>query len=295
MTSPADGNLTVSRALDLAHDRESRVDLRILLAHVLRRPIAWLLTHPEALLDDASCARFEHLRQRRQQGEPVAYLTGEREFHGLPFLVSPHVLIPRPETELLVDCVLEEFPLGRAGRVLDLGTGSGAIAVTLACRRPHLHISASDCDAAALAVAQQNALRLAPAVQIDFRLGDWLSPLQGERFDAIVSNPPYIRDGDPHLHSAELRFEPSGALVGGANGLRDLASIIEQAPEHLVAGGYLALEHGYDQSEAVQALMRLAGFVSIRSHSDLAGIPRVTEGRRCIDQPNTPDYAQGLS
>ena len=295
MTAAAEDKLTVSRALDLAHDRESRVDLRVLLAHVLDRPIAWLLTHPEALLDDALCAQFLDLLKRRQQGEPVAYLTGEREFHGLPFAVSPQVLIPRPETELLVDCLLEEFPLGRAGRVLDLGTGSGAIAVTLACRRPHLHISASDCNQGALAMAQHNALRLAAAVQIDFRLGDWLTPVHGERFDAIVSNPPYIRRGDPHLESGDLRFEPSAALVGGEDGLRDLETIIAQAPDHLVAGGFLAVEHGYDQSDAVQARMRLAGFVSIRSHNDLAGIPRVTEGRRCIDQPNTPGYAQRLS
>ena len=286
---------TVADALATAHDREERTDLRVLLAYVFGRPIAWLLAHPEAPLGEAAGQHYAGLCRRRQLGEPVAYLVGEREFHGLSFEVTPQVLIPRPETELLVDRLLEMFAPGTPGHILDLGTGSGAIAITLACRRPHLHIVASDREAGALEVARRNAVRLGAGGRIDFRLGDWFSILQGERFDAIVSNPPYIAEGDSHLAQGDLRFEPQTALVAGPDGLSDLTTIAGGAQAHLRPGGRLLLEHGHDQATAVRRLLATAGFVDIRSTHDLAGIERVTTGRRCIDQPDTPGYAQKLS
>jgi release factor glutamine methyltransferase len=287
--------LSVADALALAHDRDERVDLRILLAHVLGRPIAWLLAHPEAPLDDEAGGRFEALRAERKAGAPIAYLVGEREFHGLSFEVGPVALIPRPETELLVDRLLELFPPGSPGQVVDLGTGTGAIAVTLACRRPHLRIVATDLAPATLDLARRNATRLGASGRIDFRLGDWFETLVDERFDVIVSNPPYIAEDDPHLMLGDLRFEPRTALAGGADGLRDLATIIARAPQHLRSGGSLLLEHGHDQAEAVRQRMAVAGLTEIHSTRDLSGIERITAGRWRIDQPDAPDYAQGLT
>jgi release factor glutamine methyltransferase len=286
--------LTVAEALSRAQGRDERIDLRMLLGHALERPLAWLLTHADAPLGAAAQAEFEALWTRRRAGEPVAYLIGEREFHGLTFSVEPAVLIPRPETELLVDALLALFAPGMPGCVADLGTGSGAIAVTLACRRPQLHVIATDRDPSALDVAQRNAIRLGAGQQIHFRLGDWCAALAGERFDAIVANPPYIAEHDPHLVTGDLRFEPRHALVGGADGLRDLSTIIAGAPRHLRPGGHLLLEHGHDQAEAVRARMTAAGFDEVCSSPDLAGIERITLGRWLIDQPDAPDYAQGL-
>jgi len=291
--TPSLQTLTVEAALNQAHDRCERIDQRMLLAHAMDRPTAWLFAHPEAVMSEEENQRYSELLTRRQNGEPIAYLIGEREFHGLSFEVSSAVLIPRPETELLVDRLLEAFPAGVAGRIADLGTGSGVIAVTLAVRRPLLNIIAVDRDEAALEIAIRNAERMGVKNRIEFRLGQWFSNLKGEQFDAVVSNPPYIAALDQHLSEGDLRFEPRTALVGGPDGLLDLAAIIDLAPSHLPVGGLLALEHGYDQAGVVRRLMTMAGFVNIQSTLDLAGIERVTAGRYRVDHSETPGYAQG--
>jgi release factor glutamine methyltransferase len=285
--------LTVESALSQAHDRCERIDQRMLLAHAMERPIAWLLAHPEAVLTEQENQLYSELLGRRENGEPIAYLIGEKEFHGLTFEVTSSVLIPRPETELLVDRLLEIFPPGLSARVADLGTGSGVIAVTLAARRPLLNIIAVDKDEAALAVAKRNAERMGVKDRIEFCVGQWFSNLKGEQFDAVVSNPPYIAALDVHLSQGDLRFEPRGALVGGPDGLLDLAAIIDLSPSHLPLGGLLALEHGYDQAGVVRRLMEMAGFVNIQSSKDLAGIERVTAGYFRVDRSETPGYAQG--
>jgi len=284
--------LTVEAALSQAHDRCERVDQRMLLAFVMARPIAWLLAHPEAVLNEQENQLYSDLLGRRQNGEPIAYLIGEKEFHGLSFEVTSDVLIPRPETELLVDRLLEAFPDGVPARVADLGTGSGVIAVTLASRRPLLSIVAVDRDEAALAVAKRNAERMGVINRIEFRVGQWFSNLKGEQFDAVVSNPPYIAALDKHLSEGDLRFEPKGALVGGPDGLLDLAAIIDLTPSHLPLGGLLALEHGYDQAGVVRRLMEMAGFVNIQSSMDIAGIERVTAGHYRVDRTESPGYAR---
>jgi release factor glutamine methyltransferase len=291
-TQPLVSTLTVEAALNQAHDRCERIDQRMLLAHAMARPIAWLLAHPEALLSEQENQLYSEHLERRQNGEPIAYLIGEKEFHGLSFEVTPAVLIPRPETELLVDRLLEAFPAGVSGKVVDLGTGSGVIAVTLACRRPLLDIVAVDRDEAALEVAIRNAERMGVRNKIEFRLGRWFSNLKEEQFDAVVSNPPYIAAQDQHLSEGDLRFEPKGALVGGPDGLLDLAAIIDLSPSHLSLGGLLALEHGYDQAGVVRRLMEMAGFVNVQSALDIAGIERVTAGRYRVDRSETPGYAR---
>lgn len=293
--SAAAAGLTVAEALAQARHHEERVDLRILLGHALDRPLSWLLAHAEEPLDSAVQARFEDLCARRRNGEPVAYLTGEREFHGLSLRVTPAVLIPRPETELLVDCALALLAAGRPGRVADLGTGSGAIAVALAFRRPLLQVVATDLSQAALDVAAANARRFGLDGRCSLRQGAWCEALGGERFDCIVSNPPYIADHDPHLFQGDLRFEPAGALAGGPDGLRDLETIIAAAGRHLNRGGHLLLEHGYDQAERVRARLLAAGFTEVRSERDLAGIERVSLGRWHVDHARSADYAQGLT
>lgn len=290
---PKGNTLTVEAALNQAHDRCERIDQRMLLAHAMDRPIAWLLAHPEAVLTEQENQLYSELLARREYGEPVAYLIGEKEFHGLSFAVTPAVLIPRPETELLVDRLLEAFPVGMSARVADLGTGSGVIAVTLACRRPHLNIIAVDRDQTALDIAEKNAKRMGVQNRIEFRQGQWFSTLQKEQFDAVVSNPPYIAEQDDHLTQGDLRFEPKGALVGGPDGLLDLAAIIDLTPSHLAMGGLLALEHGYNQAGVVRRLMEMAGFVKIESTLDIAGIERVTAGHYRVDPSETPGYARG--
>jgi release factor glutamine methyltransferase len=224
---------------------------------------------------------FGELTQRRACGEPVAYLTGKREFYSLDFKVTPAVLIPRPETELLVDLALERIPVDRSLKVLDLGTGSGAIALTIARHRPLASIIAVDVSIEAIAVAKSNAEQL-DAHNVRIMKGDWYDGLAGERFDLIVSNPPYVASADPHLARGDLRFEPSIALTDGGDGLDCLRSIIGSAPAHLVTGGTLLVEHGYDQAEACRRLMNNAGIGAIICHSDLAGIPRISGGIRMI-------------
>ncbi|MBF5003608.1 peptide chain release factor N(5)-glutamine methyltransferase [Diaphorobacter caeni] len=256
----------------------ARVDAQMLMLHAAGQPTharAWLITHDSDELTDAQRAQWDELRQRRLQGEPVAYLIGQKEFFGLTLHVDARVLDPRPDTETLVDWALELLPGdGTNLRLVDLGTGSGAIALALQRERPKAEIWAVDASADALAVASGNAARL--KLPVNFAHGSWLSPLQGP-FDAIVSNPPYIPSADPHL--ADLTHEPLSALASGGDGLDDIRLIIEQAPTHLKPGGWLLLEHGWDQSEAVQALLAAGGFDAVQSRADLAGIARCTGGK----------------
>jgi release factor glutamine methyltransferase len=269
-------SLTVSAAL--ARSGLVPGEGRILLAHTLGCDRAWLAAHGDAMLSAAQAANFEALARRRRHGEPVAYLTGRREFFGLDLEVSPDVLIPRPETELLVEAALERVDRSGAARVLDLGAGSGAVALAIAHQVPQAHVLGIDHSAAAVALARRNAARLCIA-NARFELGDWFGQLPRAAYSIVVANPPYVADTDPHLHEGDLRFEPPTALQGGPDGLGALRTIVERAPGHLVPRGWLLLEHGYDQAERVQALMRDAEFGAVESRRDLAGILRVTFGR----------------
>ncbi|WP_313076540.1 peptide chain release factor N(5)-glutamine methyltransferase [Melaminivora sp.] len=275
MTSPT----TLRCALQAAQQAGlARIDAQILLLHALGRPgtdRAWLIAHDDAPLPPEAGATFEALRRRRAAGEPVAYLVGSREFYGLPLQVDARVLDPRPDTETLVDWALAVLAPVPAPRIADLGTGSGAIALALARHRPGARVLATDASADALAVARANAERL--DLPVEFAQGDWLASIDGP-FDLIVSNPPYIASGDPHL--AALRHEPLSALASGIDGLDDLRAIIAQAPARLAGGGWLLLEHGWDQATAVQELLRAAGFKQVQSRADLAGIARCTGGSK---------------
>lgn len=271
---------TIAEAFAAARGMLPASEARLLLAHVMGKPAAWLLAHDEQTLPAETLAAFQALLQRRVAGEPVAYLLGRREFYGRDFSVSPAVLIPRPETELLVEFALRKVGAGNTATILDLGAGSGCIAITLALECPGAQVTAIDASPAALAVAQENARRLAPQATVRFLASDWFSALAGERFDLIVSNPPYIAAADPHLAQGDLRHEPRTALASGADGLDAIANIIALAPEHLTPGGRLWLEHGYDQAAAVRALLAAAGLTAIEQHRDLAGIVRISGGRR---------------
>ncbi|MGC9162415.1 MAG: peptide chain release factor N(5)-glutamine methyltransferase [Thiomonas sp.] len=275
-----------------------RREAQIVLGAVLGWSRAQLLAHPEHLLSAAELQRLERLAVRLRAGEPLAYVLGEREFHGLMFRVTPDVLIPRPETELLVDLALQKLDaVGLAACVLDLGTGSGAIAVALAHARPQMQVWAVDASAAALTVAQDNARRLLPAQRtggpVRFVQSDWFAALRdplaaAPRFDCIVSNPPYVAQHDPHLPA--LRHEPALALTGvrpSADGLDDLRRIIAQASDFLHPHGWLLLEHGYDQAQAVRDLLHAQGWREVFSARDLAGIERVSGGR-CPSRQQTP-------
>lgn len=252
------------------------VDQRILVCHALGLSRTALITQSERVLDAAEAARVSALLQRRHGGEPVAYIIGHREFFGLDFETTPAVLIPRPDTELLVELALARLAPG--GKALDMGTGSGAIAVAVAHSRPDAAVTALDVSEAALAVAARNALRNSATVR--FLHSDWYSAVQDERFDLIVSNPPYIADGDRHLAEGDLRFEPSGALTDFADGLSALRTIVAGAPARLAPGCWLLMEHGYDQAAAVRGLLSVAGYTDVQSWQDLAGIERVSGGRR---------------
>jgi release factor glutamine methyltransferase len=253
---------------------EARRDLEVLLGHVLRRPRAWLYAHGDTELDDVAERELEALLARRDAGEPVAYLVGEREFYGLDFAVGPAVLVPRPETELLVEIAAAHTPPG--GRVLDVGTGSGAIVIALATTRPDATFVAVDVDPAALAVARCNAAR--HRVLVAFTESDVFADLEATGFDVIVSNPPYVRAGDPQL--ATLRHEPRHALVGGVDGLAVIDRLVAGAPDRLRREGLLVVEHGADQGPAVRALFARAGLRDVETVADLAGLPRATLGRR---------------
>ena len=253
-----------------------RLDAQLLLLHVLGRASgdrAWLVAHDTDILDGAVWPVFDALCTRRVAGEPVAYLVGEKEFHGLGLQVDARVLVPRPDTETLVEWALHCLQGRTAPTVLDLGTGSGAIALAIQHARPDAQVMAVDRSAEALAVARANAQRLRLTVR--FAEADWLDGA-GTDLDLLVSNPPYVAIGDPHL--AALRHEPAGALVSGPDGLDDIRRIVEAAPAHLREGGWLLLEHGYDQAAAVRALLMRRGFVQVQSRDDLAGIARCSGG-----------------
>lgn len=257
--------------------REARLEARVLMEHCTGRPHAWLIAHGEEAPAPEQQNCFAQAVQNRLHGLPVAYIVGWREFYGLPFQVSVDTLIPRPDTELLVELALQHLPPGPCS-LLDLGTGSGAIAVTLAHFRPDVQITATDQSDAALNIARQNAQRHA-AGRIRFLSGSWYAPLDRQRFDLIVSNPPYIARHDPHLQQGDLRFEPASALAADDLGLADLRQIILQAPAHLNPQGWLLVEHGFDQAAACQDIFRQAGFARIETHKDLGGQPRVTLGQ----------------
>jgi release factor glutamine methyltransferase len=267
----------VTRGEALAASGLEAREARLLLAAACGIGEAGLIARPEIELTADAEARFVDWAARRRAGAPIAYLLGEREFYGLALSVTPAVLIPRPETELLVDLALERIAAQADCAVLDLGTGSGAIALAVKRHRPRARVTAVDASDAALAVARANAARLGLAVE--FRLGRWFAALEGERYELIVANPPYVAAGDPHLEQGDLRFEPRGALVGGADGLDAIRAIAAQAPAHLNPGGWLLVEHGFDQAKAVRACFERAGFETVETRRDLSGNPRVTSGR----------------
>ncbi|MFA6921259.1 MAG: peptide chain release factor N(5)-glutamine methyltransferase [Gallionella sp.] len=289
----------------------ARIEVQCLLQEVLKVNRAYLLTHPERILSDDESARYTELFERRLKGEPIAYLLGMREFYGLEFKVTPATLIPRHDTELLVEIALQKMPspptplpvpaggipaasgrkaartgeTGEGGckarrgfKVLDMGTGSGAIALSIAHERPDATVVAVDASQAALQVARENCQRLKLS-NIRLLHSDWFSQLSGERFDLIVSNPPYIEDNDPHLALGDVRFEPMSALASGADGLDDIRHIVSGAKNHLRSGGWLMFEHGYDQAARVREIMQQAGYIEVASLRDLAGIERVTIAR----------------
>jgi release factor glutamine methyltransferase len=258
--------------------RDARAEVELLLVRALGISKARLLAHPELAEEARRDPRYLDYLERRLRGEPVPYILGEREFYGLEFRVTPDVLIPRPETELLVDLALARIPGDGPCRVLDVGTGSGCIAVVIAHLRPRASVVATDLSPAALQVAQENARRHA-ARNVEFGCGDGFAPVHGEHFDLIVSNPPYVAQDDPHLLQGDLRFEPKQALTSGEDGLAASRTIITGAPAHLKEGGWLLLEHGYDQAEPVRALLASAGLVDMFTERDLAGQPRVSGGR----------------
>ena len=269
----------------IRHSQLPRAEARRLLASLTGQPLTWFMAHGDDPADPDIAARFQALAERRRAGEPLAYLLGQQEFYGRPFAVSPAVLIPRADTETLVETALEQLTLLRQQRravplsLLELGTGSGIIAITLALEAPDTEVHAVERSPEALAVAQQNAKALR-ADNIHWHAGSWWQALAcPRRFDLIVSNPPYIAAGDHHLQQGDLRFEPPQALAAGPDGLDDLRIIIGGAPAHLNPGGWLLLEHGYDQEAPVQALLRDAGFADVFTRRDLAGQPRVSGGR----------------
>ncbi len=283
-------------AAALALDRNTaRIEVQSLLQHVLNVSRVYLLAHPERCLAGQEQNSYDKLLRRRLQGEPLAYILGVREFFGLPFKVTPATLIPRPETELLVELSLRRIPsppdsipqmegsgrsIGRRNkfRVLDLGTGSGAIALSIAHARPDVEVVASEASEPALVVARENARQLNVA-NVVFESGNWFESLEMQMFDLIVSNPPYVATSDPHLLQGDLRFEPPAALASGVDGLEDIRHIISKTPLYLNPGGWLMVEHGYEQAAMARNLLREAGLVEVFSTRDMAGIERVSGGR----------------
>ena len=260
--------MTIAEALRSLEPREAR----LLLAAATGFSEASVLAHPERELPASAEAQFREFAARRARGEPIAYILGEKEFYGLALAVNPAVLIPRPETELLVELALARRPAS----VLDLGTGSGAIALAMKRHLPRARVVAVEASAAALAVARRNAVKL--GLEVEFRHGRWFEPVDGRRFDLVLSNPPYVAEADAHLAQGDLRFEPRAALVAGADGLDAIRGIVDAAPAHLNPGGWLLLEHGLGQDAAVRDLLAQAGLEGATSWPDLAGIARVTGG-----------------
>lgn len=255
-----------------------RLERTVLLAHVLNTTRESVLAHPETTLSEEVAGKFARLLGRRLSGEPIAYLVGSREFYGLSLRITPDVLIPRPDTELLVEAALRRLAEAAPGRVLDLGTGSGAVAIAIAKYRPQMQIEALDVADAAIALAAANA-RMLSVPNVRFHRSNWYSACAEWFYDVIVSNPPYISSGDPHLAEGDLRFEPRIALTPGEDGLAAIRGIVSGAASRLAPAGWLLFEHGYDQAECCRELMAEAGFVEIATLRDLAGIERVCEGR----------------
>jgi release factor glutamine methyltransferase len=293
MASPLSEILPYAISAVLADSRQrlrlfdtAYLDAEVLLAYALNTSRAYLHTWPERELNTAQLEQFHTLIERRIAGEPVAYITGKREFWSLQLSITRDTLIPRAETELLVELALQQIPAHAAWKIADLGTGSGAIALSLAHERPRCTIIATDICPAALEVARANARQL-NIHTIEFRLSDsadqWHTPLQGERFDMIVSNPPYVRNLDPHLNKDDLRFEPRLALEAGADGLRDLRAIAAQVCPHLANSGWLLLEHGFDQRSEMLRLLENLGYRDVEDHHDLAGQPRIICARYSQD------------
>lgn len=259
------------------HGNEARLEAELLLAHALQRPRSWFYAHSGDVLDPGETRAFDALLRRREGGEPVAQITGHRGFWSLELAVTPDTLIPRPETELLVELALERLPVAEMGQVLDLGTGTGAIALAIASERPLVDVSAVDVSEAALAVARANAAEA--GLPLRLLQGHWFEPVAGDVYRMIVSNPPYIPEGDPHLEQGDLRYEPRSALASGADGLDAIRLIVGQAPVHLLPGGWLLVEHGHDQGAAVRALFQAQGFAHVDTVRDLERRERVTRGQ----------------
>lgn len=271
------------RAPELAAVSDSaRLDLELLLCQILERDRIWLYTWPEALLNDAQRLEFERLLARRLAGEPLAHITGRRDFWSLSLQVDASTLIPRPDTESLVEATLECFaddPGNQPRALLDLGTGTGAVALALASEKPHWQLLGLDLSPVAVELAERNRVELG-LTNVEFWQSDWFSALSGaERFDAIVSNPPYIAPEDPHLSQGDLRFEPHSALVAKDEGLADLAWIAKRAPDYLKAGGWLLLEHGWEQGPDVRRLLTQVGFRAVETLRDLGDQERISRGR----------------
>ncbi len=254
-----------------------RLDAEVLLAFVLEKNRSYCRAWNDKILDSPTISRFESLISQRLEGVPIAYLTGKREFWSRDFNVSPDVLIPRPDTELLIELCLAQIPTNSTFNILDLGTGSGAIAVTLAAERPHVKVSAVDASAAALAIAKENARRH-DCQNVEFILSDWFSSVPKIKFDLIVSNPPYIAPDDEHLSQGDVRFEPKSALISAGNGLHDITVIATEAKNYLTPCGQLWFEHGYNQAPAVRTILTQLHYSNLQTFTDLAGQPRVTKG-----------------
>ena len=272
-------SMAIRRAAGSLPGDSARADAELLLAMALGRPRSWLYAHGDAPIDSIHAKSFESLLARRLRGEPVAHILGVREFWSMELAVTADTLIPRPETELLVELALQRLPAEAPRRVLDLGTGSGAIALAVAKARPVADVTAVDLEARALQVARKNGAKLG-LERVGFLISDWFSAVRDETYDLILSNPPYIADGDPHLAEGDLRFEPRSALASGPDGLRDLRLIAGQAPRHLLPGGWLMLEHGHQQGSAVRGLLSASGFIDVESRRDLEGRERVSMARK---------------
>jgi len=276
---PASIRQLLEQAAGLLPSDTARLDAEVLLAHALGKTRSHLHAWPEKLLSAEQQSRFQQLLQARTLGEPVAYLTGQREFWSLPLGLTPATLIPRPETETLVALALEVIPADSTAVIADLGTGSGAIALAIAHERPRCRLLATDISPAAIATAATNARQLG-INNIEFHTGDWCEPLAGRQYDVIVSNPPYIRNTDPHLQSGDVRFEPRSALAAGPEGMDDLEKITHCVRHLLKTGGWLIMEHGYDQGEQITHLLEANGFQAVTDHADDAGLSRVVMGQR---------------
>ena len=288
-TEPLKALLTAARTrLAAANSPTPRLDAEVLLAHCLGRGRSFLYTWPEYWLEATEHACFTALLTRREAGEPIAYLVGEREFWGLSLHVTPATLIPRPATELLVELALAKLPGNASSPLLELGTGSGAIALAIASERPLARIIAVEQDPAALQIARINRDRLG-LLNVELRAGDWYSAVPGQRFELIVANPPYVAAADPHLAQGDLRYEPRAALCAGPDGLAALRVISAAAGRHLAPAGWLLVEHGHAQASAVQALLHAAGLTQLTTHPDLAGLPRCTIGQYNGNDTGTGD------